>query len=68
MENKEFSLEELDNILGGISRETGIEKAKENPALYRQKKIDELKQQRNAIVTSEEYREAHANTQSGRSK
>ena len=90
MEEKEFSLDELDNVFGGISRETGIEKAQEHPELYRQnmkeiekatrnfgqenkdidiqKKIEELTRQRDAILSSKEYREAHANTQSGRSK
>ena len=68
MEEKEFSLDELDNVFGGISRETGIEKAQEHPELYRQKMIEELKHQRDAILSSKEYKEGHTNTQAGRSK
>ena len=65
MEEKELSLDELDNVLPG---KAGIEKALEHPELYRKKMIDELKQERDAILSSKEYQEAHVNTQAGRSK
>jgi len=68
MEEKELSLDELDNVFGGISREAGIENALENSETYRQKQIEELKKERDAILSSKEYQESHANTQSGRSK
>ena len=71
MEEKELSLEELDNVFGGIPREAGIEKARrsddqENKTIREQ--IAELKQQREVIISSPESKETHANTQSGRSK
>ena len=65
MEEKELSLDELDNVLPG---KAGIEKALEHPELYRKKMIDELKQERDAILSSTEYQEASSNTQAGRSK
>ena len=68
MEEKELSLDELSNVFGGISYEAGTDKAKEHPELYRKKMIDELKQERDSILSSKEYQEAHANTQAGRSK
>ena len=68
MEEKELSLDELSNVFGGMPYEAGIEKAKEHPELYRQKQIDELKQQRDALLSSKEYQDAHSNTQAGRSK
>ena len=65
MEERELSLEELDKVFYGNA---GIENALENPETYRQKKIEELKKERDAITSSKEYQEAHANTQSGRTK
>ncbi len=65
MKEKELSLDELDNIFGGIPIEAGIEKAQE---LYRQQMIDELKRERDTLTASKEYKEEHANKQSGRSK
>ena len=43
MEEKELSLDELDNVLPG---KAGIEKALEHPELYRKKMIDELIKER----------------------
>ena len=65
MEERELSLEELDKVFSG---NTGIENALENPETYRQKQIEKLKKERNIITASKEYKESHANTQSGRSK
>ena len=50
MEEKELSLDELDNVFGGISREAGIENALENSETHRQKQIEELKKERDAEV------------------
>ena len=62
MEEKEMTLEELENIHGGINRGPAEDKALENPNLYRQKKIEELKQEKEklketgeqSVLTSEE--------------
>ena len=65
MEERELSFEELMNVVSG---KEGKEKALEHPDIFRQKKIEELKKEKDAILSSKEYQEAHINTQVGRTK
>ena len=46
MTEKEFSLDELDNVLGGIPSEVGIENVLEHEELYRKKQLEELKREK----------------------
>ena len=73
MEEKELSEEELENVLGGIPYDAAIEKVYRNSNHQHenmdiQKQIEELTRQRDALLSSKEYQEALANTQSGKSK
>ena len=49
MQENEFSLNELDNILGGANKEASTERELENPQLYRQKMIESLKQEKEKL-------------------
>ena len=48
-EEMEFIAEELDNLFGGIPQAAIQDKVLENPQLYRQSKIEELKQEKEQL-------------------
>lgn len=48
-EEMEFSAEELDNLFGGMPKDAINDKVLENPQLYRQSKIEELKQEKEQL-------------------
>lgn len=48
-EERGFSEEELDNLFGGIPQAAIQDKVLENPQLYRQSKIEELKQEKEQL-------------------
>ena len=52
MEDEELSLEELDNVIGGVERKVAIDKALGQPNdSYRNKMIKELKHEKEALKT-----------------
>ena len=63
MEEKELSLNELDNIIGGVTKEVATDKALEQPESYRQKMIDELKQEKEELTREIESKEEISNFQ-----
>ena len=48
-EERGFSEEELDNLFGGMHKDAINDKVLENPQLYRQSKIEELKQEKEQL-------------------
>lgn len=48
-EEMEFSSEELDNLYGGMHKDAINDKVAESPQLYRQSKIEELKQEKERL-------------------
>ena len=48
-EERGFSAEELDNLFGGMPKDAINDKVLENPQLYRQSKIEELKQEKEQL-------------------
>ena len=46
----ELNENELDKVLGGVSREVGEEEALKNESLFRHEKIEELKKEKEKLL------------------
>ena len=53
----ELDENKLENVIGGNTQNMGVEVAKENPELFRQKKIEELKKLKADLAEDEELSE-----------
>ena len=53
----ELDENKLENVIGGNIQNMGVEVAKENPELFRQKKIEELKKLKADLAEDEELSE-----------
>lgn len=60
-ESDELSLDDLENVLGGVSREVAYKKALEHPELFRKKSLDQLVEEQIKREEIEATREQNLN-------